>query len=334
MNSEQLTAAKPSERQMAWQQTEFYGFIHFGINTMTNREWGLGDEPLELFNPEALDADLWVQQLKAAQMHGVILTCKHHDGFCLWPTQTTAYSVANTPWKKGQGDLVKEVSVACQKHGLKFGVYLSPWDRHETCYGSGQAYNNFYITQLTELLTHYGEIFSVWLDGANGEGPNGKSQSYDWDRYYEVIRRLQPNAVISVCGPDVRWCGNEAGQTRAQEWSVVPKELQDLEKIAEHSQQIDDGQFSRKMTSGDEDLGSRAVLENYQGELVWFPAEVNTSIRPGWFYHEEEDEQVRSVEELYQIYLKSVGGNSTFLLNIPPNQAGQIHENSLDDGLL
>lgn len=330
MKVHQLIEVVPSPRQIAWQQTEYYGFIHFGMNTMTNLEWGFGDESLELFNPTELDGDLWVKQLREAQMQGVILTCKHHDGFCLWPTATTDYSVANTPWKKGAGDLVKEVSAACHKYGLKFGVYLSPWDRHEPCYGSGQAYNDFYVAQLTELLTNYGDIFSIWLDGANGEGPNGKKQTYDWERYYEVMRRLQPNAAISVCGPDVRWCGNEAGQTRPEEWSVVPIELQDLEKIAEHSQQIDDGKFSRKLTSGDEDLGSRQALENYQGELVWFPAEVNTSIRPGWFYHPEEDKQVRDVDELYQMYLKTVGGNSTFLLNIPPNKAGMIHENDLD----
>lgn len=330
MKVTELTKIVPSPRQLAWQQTEYYGFIHFGINTMTDREWGLGDESLDLFNPTKLDADLWVKQMKAGQMQGVILTCKHHDGFCLWPTATTDYSVKGTPWKMGQGDLVKEVAHACQKYGLKFGVYLSPWDRHEACYGSGEAYNELYLAQLTELLSHYGEIFSVWLDGANGEGPNGKKQNYDWEGINQVIRRLQPNAAISVCGPDVRWCGNEAGQTREQEWSVVPIELQNLEKIAAHSQQIDDGAFSRQLTSGDEDLGSRDVLKNYTGELVWFPAEVNTSIRPGWFYHAHEDEQVRSVDELYQIYLNAVGGNATFLLNLPPNQAGEIHSKDVE----
>lgn len=329
MKVEELVKIVPSPRQIAWQQTEYYGFIHFGINTMTNLEWGFGDEPLDLFNPKQLDGDRWVRQLKEAQMQGVILTSKHHDGFCLWPTATTDYSVKHTPWKNGTGDLVKEVAEACHKYGLKFGVYLSPWDRHEPSYGSGRAYDDLYVAQLTELLTNYGEIFSIWLDGANGEGPNGKKQTYDWERYYEVMRRLQPDAAISVCGPDVRWCGNEAGQTRPQEWSVVPIELQNLEKIAEHSQQIDDGAFSRKLTSGDEDLGSREVLQNYQGELVWFPAEVNTSIRPGWFYHPEEDNQVRDVAELYAIYLKTVGGNSTFLLNLPPNKEGLIHENDL-----
>ena len=329
MRVTELTKIVPSPRQLAWQETEYYGFIHFGINTMTDREWGFGDEPLELFNPTKLDADLWVKQLAKSQMKGVILTCKHHDGFCLWPTKTTDYSVKNTPWRKGTGDLVKEVAAACQKYGLKFGVYLSPWDRNHPSYGGGQAYNDLYAEQLTELLTQYGEIFSVWLDGANGEGPNGKRQEYDWARTNEIVRQLQPNAVISVCGPDVRWCGNEAGNTREQEWSIVPVELQDLEKIAERSQQIDDGEFARKVTSGDDDLGSREVLANYQGELVWFPAEVNTSIRPGWFYHEAEDDDVRSVEALYQIYLKSVGGNATFLLNVPPNKEGEIHENDL-----
>ncbi|MHC5269485.1 alpha-L-fucosidase [Enterococcus sp. LJL98] len=329
MEINQLTKVVPTARQLAWQETEYYGFIHFGVNTMTDREWGLGDEPLSLFHPEKLDADLWVKTLAESQMQGVILTCKHHDGFCLWPTKTTEYSVKNTPWKEGTGDLVQEVSAACQKYGLKFGVYLSPWDRHEPSYGSGQAYNDLYAQQLTELLTNYGDIFSVWLDGANGEGPNGKQQNYDWEQINQLVRRYQPQAAISVCGPDVRWCGNEAGQTRAQEWSVVPAALQDLEKIAERSQQVDDGLFSRKVTSGDEDLGSREVLADYQGELVWFPAEVNTSIRPGWFYHASEDDQVRTVEELYQIYLNSVGGNATFLLNIPPNQAGEIHANDV-----
>lgn len=174
MNITDLTTVVPSPRQLAWQQTQYYGFIHFGINTMTDREWGFGNEPTTLFDPQKLDADKWVQQMKAGQMQGVILTCKHHDGFCLWPSTTTDYSVKTAPWKAGEGDLVKEVSQACQKYGLKFGIYLSPWDRHAQSYGSGQAYNDFYLTQLTELLTNYGEIFSVWLDGANGEGPNGK----------------------------------------------------------------------------------------------------------------------------------------------------------------
>ncbi|MNC28205.1 Alpha-L-fucosidase [compost metagenome] len=210
---------------------------------------------------------------------------------------------------------------------MVFGVYLSPWDRTEQTYGEGKAYDDFYVNQLTELLTNYGEIGCVWLDGANGEGPSGKKQYYDWDRYYETIRTLQPGSVISVCGPDIRWVGNEAGHTRQEEWSVVPRQLQDAEKTAEKSQQADDGGFSRSLNSMDEDLGSRAAMAAFEGgDWVWYPAEVNTSIRPGWFYHEEDDNQVRSGSELFEIYLNAVGGNATFLLNIPPNQEGEIVE--------
>lgn len=212
----------PSPRQLAWQQLEFYAFFHFGINTFTNREWGDGSENPALFDPDALDADQWVQAVKKAGMRAVILTCKHHDGFCLWPSAFTDHSVKNSPWKNGQGDMVREVSDACRRHGLKFGVYLSPWDRHDSRYGTGKAYDDYYVDQLTELATNYGELFCFWFDGACGEGKNGKKQSYDWLRYYATVRRLQPDAVISVCGPDVRWCGNEAGVCRSSEWSVVP----------------------------------------------------------------------------------------------------------------
>lgn len=321
---DEAVAVVPSKRQWQWQQLEYYGFIHFGINTMNDVEWGNGCEDLSVFDPRHLDTDAWVHTLKEAQMTGVILTCKHHDGFCLWPSLTTDFSVASTPWQKGQGDLVKELSNSCKKFGLKFGVYLSPWDQHAPEYGKGAAYDDFYLAQLTELLSNYGEIFCVWLDGANGEGPNGKKQYYDWDRYFKQIRTLQPKAVISVCGPDVRWCGNEAGQTREKEWSVVPAFLQDMEKIAEKSQQVDDGKFSRKITSGDEDLGSREALAHVQSPLIWYPAEVNTSIRPGWFFHEKENAQVRTTAELYDIYLRSVGGNASFLLNVPPDKEGKI----------
>lgn len=324
MKAEKIFNIIPSQRQYDWQRLEFYGFIHFGMNTITNREWGLGHEDLSLFNPEQLDAAMWVSILKRSGMKAVILTCKHHDGFCLWPSRYSEHTVANTPWKDGKGDLVQEVSDACRKQGMKFGVYLSPWDRTERSYGEGKSYDDFYVNQLTELLKNYGDIACVWLDGANGEGPSGKKQYYDWERYYEVIRRLQPRCVISVCGPDIRWVGNEAGHTRQEEWSVVPKILRDVEKISEKSQQADDGEFSRSFNSMDEDLGSRKVMAEYQGEWVWYPAEVNTSIRPGWFYHEEEDLHVRSDRELFEIYLNSVGGNATFLLNIPPNKDGLI----------
>lgn len=317
---------RPTDRQLQWQRLEFYGFIHFGINTFTDREWGLGDESPSLFNPTELDAEQWVKTFKSAGMKGLILTCKHHDGFCLWPSKYTEYSVKSSPWRDGKGDLVKEVSDACRKHGLKFGIYLSPWDRHEPSYGDSDRYNEFYLNQLEELLTNYGEIFAVWLDGACGEGPNGKRQVYDWDAYYELVRRLQPNAVISVCGPDVRWCGNEAGQTRPEEWSVVPAALRDAERVQEKSQKVDDGQFGREISSQDMDLGSREAIRGVK-DLVWYPAEVNTSIRPGWFYHESEDDKVKSLAELLDIYFNSVGGNAAFLLNVPPDKRGLIHEN-------
>lgn len=259
-------------------------------------------------------------------MTGLILTCKHHDGFCLWPSAYTEHSVKNSPYKGGKGDIVGELAEACREKGLKFGVYLSPWDRNNAAYGSGKPYDDYYVNQLTELLTNYGEIFTVWLDGACGEGQNGKKQVYDWERYYEVVRRLQPGANIFGCGPDVRWCGNEAGDTRPSEWSVVAAELADAEKVAALSQQEDNAQFrEKKLTSTDMNLGSRDVLKD-KADLIWFPAEVDVSIRPGWFYHEEENDKVRSFENLKEIYLKSVGGNCTLLLNIPPDKDGLIRE--------
>jgi alpha-L-fucosidase len=208
-------------------------------------------------------------------------------------------------------------------------VYLSPWDRHEACYGDSERYNAFFLHQLRELLTNYGDIFCVWFDGACGEGPNGKRQVYDWDAYYALIRELQPEAVISVCGPDVRWCGNEAGHTRESEWSVVPAHMQDNEKIQEQSQQVDDGAFARKINTQDHDLGSRDVIRDYADQLVWYPAEVNTSIRPGWFYHASEENQVKTLEELLSVYYGAVGGNACFLLNLPPDKRGLIHENDV-----
>ncbi|WP_262315500.1 alpha-L-fucosidase [Lacticaseibacillus parakribbianus] len=324
MTPAQLAAVRPSPRQLAWQQLEFYGFVHFGMNTMTDREWGDGNEDPAWFNPAQLDCDAWAQALKAAGMRGAILTCKHHDGFCLWPSALTNHTVASSPWQGGCGDVVKDFAAACQRHGLKFGVYLSPWDRHEPSYGSGAAYDDFYVGQLTELLTHYGPVFEVWFDGANGEGPNGRRQSYDWARYYSVIRRLQPAATIAVCGPDVRWIGNEAGVAREAEWSVVPAELQDAEKTAAASQQADTPGFSRRFNSSLPDLGSRAVLAGYDGPLAWYPAEVDTSIRPGWFHHAAENAQVRTPGELFRLYAASVGGNASFLLNVPPQADGQL----------
>lgn len=319
---------KPSARQLAWQETEFYAFVHFSPNTFTDREWGLGNEDPRIFNPVALDARQWVEACKSAGMRGLILTCKHHDGFCLWPSNLTDHSVKSSPWKAGKGNVVREVSDACREGGIKFGIYLSPWDRHEKTYGDSPSYNRHFVGQLKELLTEYGPVFSVWFDGACGEGPNGKRQVYDWESYYKVIRELQPGACISVCGPDVRWCGNEAGHCRASEWSVVPAALQDAERTQEKSQKADDRTFFQRFDSQDVDLGSRRIIE-HAGNLAWYPAEVNTSIRPGWFYHEHEDASVRSLEELLNIYYSSVGGNATFLLNIPPDMHGLFHKNDV-----
>ncbi len=329
MKDAELIQIVPSARQLALQRMEFYAFVHFTVNTFTDREWGDGTEDPAVFNPTELNPEQWVESIKAAGMKGLILTCKHHDGFCLWPSRYTKHSVASSPWKNGKGDVVAETAEACRKGGIRFGVYLSPWDRHEPLYGTGKPYDDYFVNQLTELLTGYGDVFSVWFDGACGEGPNGKKQYYDWERYYRVIRELQPGACIHVCGPDVRWCGNEAGETRPSEWSVVPRRTMDTEKIASRSQQEDDERFRlRPIRAQDMDLGSREILKD-ETELIWYPAEVNTSIRPGWFWHEQENGQVKSLEQLVNVYMRSVGGNATFLLNIPPDRRGLFHENDV-----
>ena len=324
-----LIKAVPSERQLTYEKMEFFCFIHFTVNTFTGSEWGDGKEDVSIFNPTELDARQWVKTAKDAGMKGLILTCKHHDGFCLWPSKYTEHSVKNSPYKNGKGDIVREVSEACKEFGLKFGIYLSPWDRNNSSYGKGKEYDDYYVNQLTELLTGYGELYTIWLDGACGEGANGKIQKYDWNRYYKVMRELQPNAVISISGPDVRWCGNEAGEVRESEWSVVAKDMTDPSITAELSQHEDNEEFrDRPWDETQSDLGSRERLKN-EKELVWYPAETDVSIRPGWFYHEEEDDKVRSFENLKDIYLKSVGGNTTLLLNIPPMKNGKIHEKDI-----
>ena len=324
-----LIKAVPSERQLTYEKMEFFCFIHFTVNTFTGSEWGDGKEDVSIFNPTELDARQWVKTAKDAGMKGLILTCKHHDGFCLWPSKYTEHSVKNSPYKNGKGDIVREVSEACKEFGLKFGIYLSPWDRNNSSYGKGKEYDDYYVNQLTELLTEYGELYTIWLDGACGEGANGKVQKYDWNRYYKVMRELQPNAVISISGPDVRWCGNEAGEVRESEWSVVAKDMTDPSITAELSQHEDNEEFrDRPLDETQSDLGSRERLKN-EKELVWYPAETDVSIRPGWFYHEEEDDKVRSFENLKDIYLKSVGGNTTLLLNIPPMKNGKIHEKDM-----
>ncbi len=314
----------PSERQLRWQALEFQAFVHFGMNTFTDREWGQGTEDPKLFNPTELDANQWVESVKAAGIRGLIVTAKHHDGFCLWPSRFTEHSVKNSSWKDGKGDVVGEVAAACKKGGLAFGVYLSPWDRHEPSYGDSPRYNEHFKNQLRELLTNYGEISEVWFDGACGEGPNGKRQIYDWPGYFALIRELQPNAVISIMGPDARWIGNEAGVTRESEWSVIPVAGFDDAPAEKNPGGI------AGLDAQTADLGSMdriAAVAKQGGRLIWYPGQVDVSIRPGWFYHAAEDDKVKTLDQLLDIYYTSVGGNAQLLLNVPPDKRGRIHEN-------
>ena len=307
----------PTKQQAQWQKSELTAFLVFGMNTFTNVEWGNGTEKTEWFNPTELDCEQWVLALKDGGFKYAILTAKHHDGFCLWPTATTEHSVKNSPWRDGKGDLVREFSEACKKHGLKFGVYLSPWDRNAECYGDSPAYNKFFIEQLTELLTNYGEVYEVWFDGACAEGPNGKRQVYDWQAYLETIHKLQPNAVSAIMGDDVRWVGNEGGLGRDTEWSAT------VYTPDSHPNAAQNGELGINAMS--KDLGSRELVAK-ASMMYWYPSEVDVSIRPGWFYHPEEDGRVRSVANLVDIYYQSVGCNSVLLLNIPPDKRGLLHE--------
>jgi alpha-L-fucosidase len=317
----------PSSRQYEWQKLEMTGFVHFGINTFEDAEWGHRNMDITQFNPVEFDAKQWVKAFKDAGFKLIILTTKHHDGFCLWPTKYTDYNISKTPFQNGKGDIVRDLSNACREAGIKFGVYLSPWDMNEKCYGTPE-YNIHFMDQLTELLTNYGEISEVWFDGACGEGTNGRKQIYDWNSYYKLIRKLQPNAVIAVSGPDVRWVGTESGYGRQTEWSVLPGSNMDQNLIAANSQQQSlDGAFIPKDLVA-EDLGSREKLKNATS-LVWYPAETNVSIRPGWFYHSGDDDLVKSPQKLVDIYYNSVGLNGVLLLNIPPDKRGLIHENDI-----
>jgi len=313
----------PSPRQLRWQKLELTAFFHFGVNTFTNREWGTGKEDPKIFNPTHLDTNQWVKVAKDAGFKQVILTAKHHDGFCLWPSKYTEHSVKNSPWKNGKGDVVREVANACKKQNMGFGIYLSPWDRNSSLYGSGKPYNDYFVNQLTELLTNYGRIDEVWFDGANGEGPNGKKQEYDFGRWYKLIRKLQPTAVIAIMGPDLRWVGTETGYGRETEWSVVPADNLDPSSVASNSQQ--GVAFKPQGDMRGDDLGSRDKIIHAKG-LVWYPAETDVSIRPGWFYHPEENDKVKSPEKLLDIYFHSVGRNSVLLMNIPPDKEGLINE--------
>ena len=289
-DAEEQLALLPTERQIAHAALEYYGFVHFGINTLTGAEWGTGTEDPAIFNPAGLDTDQWAKAMADGGMKGAILTAKHHDGFCLWPSAYTEHSVKNSPWRDGQGDIVKEFSDSCRKYGLKVGFYLSPWDMHEPSYGTGEGYDEYYTRQLRELLTNYGEVSFVWFDGANGEGPNGKRQEYDWDSYYGLVRELQPNAVTCVAGPtpDVAWVGNEEGLAK----------------------------------------GNVSSIRNRGGRLIWAKSECDVSIRPGWFYHE--DEQPKELDQLMHIYYNSVGMNCALLLNVPPNKEGLFDQKDVD----
>ena len=311
----------PTPQQLEWQRMELTAFLHFGVNTFTGREWGDGTEDPAIFNPTSLDCEQWVRTLKESGFKMAIITAKHHDGFCLWPTKTTRHSVASSSWKDGKGDVVRELRDACKKYGIKFGVYLSPWDRNASCYGDSPAYNQFFIEQLTELLTNYGEVHEVWFDGANGEGPNGKKQIYDWDAILKTIRRLQPKAVTAIMGDDVRWVGNEKGIGRETEWSATALTPGIYPRSGEQNKEL--GIFGKAKDLGGRDIVARAT------ELFWYPSEVDVSIRPGWFYHADQDKQVKSLNHLTDIYFKSVGYNSILLLNIPPDLRGLINENDV-----
>jgi alpha-L-fucosidase len=313
----------PSARQLRWQELELTAFFHFGINTFTDREWGDGKEDPTLFNPTQLDARQWVRVAKAAGIRQVILTAKHHDGFCLWPSKYTDHTIEHTPYKNGHGDIVKEFADACHEYGMGLGLYLSPWDRNSAYYGDSAKYNELFLHWLTELLTQYGRVDEVWFDGANGEGPNGKKQVYAFEAWFHLIRRLQPKAVIAIMGPDVRWVGTETGQGRLTEWSVLPVNARQEESIAANSQK--DQTFAPLGDLMDQDLGSREQLMKAKG-LIWYPAETDVSIRPGWFYHAKEDSLVRSPSGLMDLYFSSVGRNSVLLLNIPPNRKGLISD--------
>jgi len=313
--------ALPSARQLRWQEMELCGFLHFSINTFTGREWGYGDEDPALFNPTAFDAGAIVMALKAAGMKGVILTCKHHDGFCLWPTRTTEHSIRRSPWRHGEGDVAQEISQAARKAGLKFGVYLSPWDRNSALYGK-PAYLEIYRTQLRELLTGYGEIFEVWFDGANGgDGYYGGAREkrvidrltyYDWPQTWEIVRSLQPGAVIfSDVGPDVRWVGNEKGYAGETCWATYDPVGEDGGPAAPGDVRAQDSESGTRH-------GSR-----------WIPAECDVSIRPGWFWHAAEDGRVKTPEELMKLYERSVGRGASLLLNVPPDRRGLLPESDV-----
>ncbi len=298
----------PTEAQIEFMDTEFIAFVHYGMNTFCNTEWGTGREPEKYFNPADFSAKQWVRAIKSAKMKGMVLTCKFSDGFCLWPSKFTEHSVKNSPWLDGEGDMVRALSEECKNEGIKFGIYLSPYDMHEPTFGS-EKYNDFFVNQLTELLTDYGDIFCVWFE----RDESGK-QPYDWERYYKTIKKLQPNTMICNCGPDIRWLGNHSGVSRKSEWSVVPKTL------------IND---APAVTLVQPDLGSRKKIKKAE-ELVWFPAIMDMKMRPGWFFHDDENVSLEVLSKAVIAYFKSVGNNSTFILNVSPSHSGRIDKHDLE----
>jgi alpha-L-fucosidase len=296
----------PTKQQLAWHEMEFYLFIHFGPNTFTDKEWGHGDEPEDIFNPSQLDCRQWARIAKQAGAKGIIITAKHHDGFCLWPSKYSKHTVRESKWKDGKGNVLKDLSQACREQGLKFGVYISPWDRNHPKYGTPE-YNDVYVNTMKEIFANYGSIWELWWDGANGEGPNGKKQVYDWARFKKTVNTISPKTVVfSDVGPHIRWVGNERGIAGKTNWNY-------LDTIG--------------FTPG---LGAPSTDTLNSGNKfgkAWIPAECDVSIRPGWFYHANEDDKVKNGEQLFDLYLKSVGRGSNLLLNVPPDRRGLINEN-------
>lgn len=298
--------ALPSKHQVAWQKMEYYMFIHFGPNTFTDKEWGHGDEDPTIFNPTQLDAKQWARTAKAAGMKGIIITAKHHDGFCLWPSKYSTHTVRESAWKGGKGDVLRELSDACKEYGLKFGVYLSPWDRNHPAYGTPE-YNTIFSNTLNEVLTNYGSAFEQWFDGANGEGPNGKKQEYDWNLFHKTVYKNQPQAVIfSDVGPGCRWVGNEQGFAGTTNWSTLNTDGYAPGRAAPATSVLNVGN---------------------EGGKYWVPAECDVSVRPGWFYSQSTDTKVKSIQQLLNIYYASVGRNANLLLNVPVDRRGLIHAN-------
>ncbi len=311
--------ARPTPRQLRWQQTEFYGLISYGMPVFTGKQYGDGFTPPSVFCPEEMDTDVWCALAKSAGMKGLVLTCKHYDGFCLWPTRQTDYSVKSANWLGGEGDLVRMTADSCRRAGLKFGVFITPWDRHEPTYGTGKAYDDFFCGLLRELLTDYGEIFCVWLDGVCGAGEK-RVQEHDWGRYYSLIRSLQPDAAISFMGPDVRWCGNDRGMARAAEWSSVPAGYGVREDGS--SPKLDP---KTKGTLISPDLGSRKAIR-HERAFIWYPCEVSVPLRQHWFFDPAEEYSAKTKDKLLKLYYETVGNNANLMLGLSPNKRGAFTE--------